>query len=387
MNVLILGGDGYLGWPTAMRFASKRHRVTVVDNYLRRTLARQTQSEALIETPDLIERARIFRALSQQNIDVQIQDCTDATALGTIVERTKPDVLIHYAEQPSAPYSMRGFTEAKTTFDNNLQTTFNVIWSVIQHAPACHIIKLGTMGEYGTPNIDIEEGWIDIEHKGRTDKFLFPRQAGSLYHTTKILDTDLLWFYVRSYGLRVTDLMQGPVYGLLTDESQQDPRLLPNFHYDDIFGTVLNRFLVQAVAGIPLTVYGSGGQTRGYINIKDTLQCLELAASQPIESGQLRILNQFTELFSVNELAKKVVLAAKQMGLKVEINAITNPRNELESHYYNASHQGLTDMGLVPHLLTTEVITDMLKVIESYKDSIDTHKVMPRVSWRSLNKD
>ena len=181
-------------------------------------------------------------------------------------ERFVPDTVIHYAEQPSAPYSMMGYDEARATLSNNLTATLNVIWAVLRHAPGCHIIKLGTMGEYGTPNIDIEEGWIDIEHKGRREKFLFPRQAGSLYHTTKILDTDLLWFYVRIYGLCVTDLMQGPVYGLSTAETDLHPQLMPNFHYDDVFGTVINRFLVQAVAGIPLTVYGQGGQVRGYLN-------------------------------------------------------------------------------------------------------------------------
>ena len=180
MNVLILGGDGYLGWPTAMRFASNGHQVTVVDNYLKRTLAKQNKSQALIPTPDLLERARIFQSLTNHQIDVIIEDCTNPTALNEIVQRCRPEVLIHYAEQPSGPYSMRGFEEAQVTFNNNIHTTFNVIWSVIKHAPDCHIIKLGTMGEYGTPNIDIEEGWIDIHHRGRTDKFLYPRQGATL---------------------------------------------------------------------------------------------------------------------------------------------------------------------------------------------------------------
>ena len=216
----------------------------------------------------------------------------------------------------SAPYSMMGYDEARVTLSNNLNATFNAIWAVMRHAPDCHIIKLGTMGEYGTPNIDIEEGWIDIEHKGRRGKFLYPRQGGSLYHTTKIMDTDMLWFYVRIYGLAVTDLMQGPVYGLSTDEADLHPMLVPNFHYDDIFGTVVNRFLVQAVAGIPLTVYGKGGQTRGYLNLRDTLQCIALAAAHPAKKGELRILNQFTETFSINQLAERVQrVATRDAGL------------------------------------------------------------------------
>ena len=381
MKVLILGGDGYLGWPTAMRFASSGHDVTVVDNYLKRRLAKQHKSDALIPTPELHERAQIYQAITHHQINVVLADCTDASALEDIVKRCKPDVLIHYAEQPSGPFSMLGFDEAKITLDNNLQTTFNVIWSLIKHAPDCHIIKLGTMGEYGTPNIDIEEGWIDIHHKGKTDKFLFPRQGATLYHTTKILDTDLLWFYVRTYGLRVTDLMQGPVYGLMTDESSLDDRLLPNFHYDDLFGTVLNRFMVQAIAGIPLTMYGAGGQTRGFLNIKDTLQCIELAAMQPAEAGKLRILNQFTEQFSVKQLAEHVLTAARSLGYQTDIQTIKNPRKEQESHYYNAAHQGLLDMGLKPHLLSPDVISEMLLVIAKYKDQIDTSKFMPRFSY------
>jgi UDP-sulfoquinovose synthase len=237
------------------------------------------------------------------------------------------------------------------------------------------------MGEYGTPNVDIEEGWIDIEHKGRKEKFLYPRQAGSLYHTTKVLDTDLLWFYVRTYGLSVTDLMQGPVYGLSSDESILDDRLLPNFHYDDIFGTAVNRFLVQAVAGVPLTVYGGGKQVRGYLNLKDTLQCVSLAVEKPADSGQLRIFNQFTELFSVNQLAERVQQAGKRMNLDVQVRSITNPRKEMEEHYYNPVHSGLLELGLEPHFMTDDVLADMLAQVVRYRDRIDIGRILPRVSW------
>ena len=237
------------------------------------------------------------------------------------------------------------------------------------------------MGEYGTPNIDIEEGWIEIEHKGRKDTFLFPRATGSLYHTTKVLDTDLLWFYVRIYGLRVTDLMQGPVYGISTDEADIDPRLWPNFHYDDIFGTVVNRFLVQAVAGVPLTVYGRGGQTRGYLNLRDTLQCVRLAAEKPPNRGEMRILNQLTETFTVNELANRIKQVGDQMGLNVKIKSIPNPRKEREEHYYNPVHSGLVEMGLKPHFMTDVVLIEMLEQIIENRDLIVTDRIMPRVSW------
>jgi UDP-sulfoquinovose synthase len=381
VRVVILGGDGYLGWPTAMHFAERGHDVWVVDNYLRRNIARETQSEALFETPNLVDRAEAYKAKSGKSITVRIADCRVFEELAAVFRESSPEAVVHYAEQPSGPYSMMGRREADLTLRNNLEVTFNVIWAVNELAPECHIIKLGTMGEYGTPNIDIEEGWIDITHKGRSDRFLYPRAAGSLYHTTKVLDTDLLWFYVRTYGMRVTDLMQGPVYGLTTAESGDDEALLPHFHYDDIFGTVINRFLAQAVAGVPLTVYGQGGQTRGYLNLLDTLQCVALALENPVDAGKLRILNQFTEPFSVNELAERVRSAAKTIGIDVKIERIPNPRKEKEEHYYNPSHSGLTELGLKPNLMSDAVLAEMLQIVQRYAARIDKRKILPRVAW------
>lgn len=380
--MMILGGDGFLGWPTAMHFASRGHEVVAVDNYLRRTIARQTSSEGLMHSPNLEQRAEIFEAVSGHEIAVEIGDLAEYRFVERLFREYEPDAVVHYAEQPSAPYSMIGFDEARLTLNNNLNVTFNVIFGVMEHAPDCHLVKLGTMGEYGTPNIDIEEGWIDIEHKGRSDRFLFPRQAGSLYHTTKVLDTDLLWFYVRTFGLRVTDLMQGPVYGLSTPEADLDERLMPNFHYDDIFGTIVNRFLVQAVAGVPLTVYGEGGQVRGYLNINDTMQCVELAVENPAMEGELRVLNQFTETFSANELAEKVKQAGAKVGLDVAIEHIENPRKESEDHYYNPAHTGLLELGLEPHPMTDGVLQGMLEEVIKYRDNIDRSKIYPRVRWK-----
>jgi len=381
MRVLILGADGYLGWPTSMRLAQNGHDVVAVDNYARRTMAMETSSEPLFLSPNLSDRSQIFANQTDKQIEVEIGDCADIGFVSELVKKFQPECVIHYAEQPSAPYSMRGAREAKYTLENNLGTTFSLIWAIINHAPDCHIIKLGTMGEYGTPNIDIEEGWIDINHNGRSDKFLFPRQAGSLYHTTKVLDTDLLWFYVRTYGISVTDLMKGPVYGILTEEALLDDQLLPNFHYDDIFGTVLNRFVVQAVANVPLTVYGKGGQTRGYLNLNDTLQCVELALSNPANKGELRVLNQFTEQFSVNELAEKVKRVGDDQGLNVKIESVENPRKELEDHYYNAKHSGLLELGLQPNFLTDEVLSLLIEKVKKYQSQIDKSKILPRVSW------
>lgn len=381
MRIAVLGGDGYLGWPTAMHLAAAGHDVIVVDNYLRRTLASRTGSEALFTTPDLHQRAQLFRSRTNHHVEVRIGDLTDFGFTESLIRDERPDAVVHYAEQPAAPYSMIGFEEARLTLNNNINTTFNLIWSVIKHAPDCHIVKLGTMGEYGTPNIDIEEGWIDVEHNGRKETFLYPRQGGSLYHTTKIIDTDLLWFYVRTAGLTVTDLMQGPVYGIDTEQTEIDRRLRPHFHYDDIFGTVLNRFLVQAVAGIPLTVYGQGGQTRGYLNIRDTMQCIELAITHPAKKGELRIFNQFVEQFSVQDLAHKVQQAGNEIGLAVEISPLENPRKEKESHYYNAKHTKLLDLGLIPHLLDRATLVEMLREISLYRDLIDPRKIFPRVRW------
>jgi UDP-sulfoquinovose synthase len=366
-----------------MMLAARGHEVMVVDNYLRRTIAQQTSSEALMPNPNLEDRCRIFREVAGLNVASRVGDLADYRFMEGIFRDFKPEAAVHYAEQPSAPYSMRGFDEARLTLNNNLNVTFNLIHAVQAQVPGCHIVKLGTMGEYGTPNIDIEEGWLEIEHKGRKGTFLFPRAAGSLYHTTKVLDTDLLWFYVRTFGLRVTDLMQGPVYGLSTDETDADERLLPNFHYDDIFGTVVNRFLVQAVAGVPLTVYGKGGQVRGYLNLRDTMQCIELAVDKPAEAGELRILNQFTETFSVNALAERVKRVGDGMGLGVKVESIANPRKEAEDHYYNPAHSALLDLGLKPTLLSDDILASMLEQVIAHKGAIVLDRILPRVRWSS----
>ncbi|GLQ05750.1 NAD-dependent epimerase/dehydratase family protein [Sneathiella chinensis] len=380
--VLILGGDGYLGWPTAMHLSEHGHDVVVVDNYMRRNLSREENSEPLFDVPNLHRRAQLWEEKSGKSIQVRIGDLCDWDFLASVFEDFKPDSIIHYAEQPSAPYSMKDRKTASLTFNNNLVATFNVIQAMHEYTPDSHLIKLGTMGEYGTPNIDIEEGWLEVEHKGRKDKFLFPRQAGSLYHTTKVLDTDLLWFYVRTWGLRVTDLMQGPVYGLETYENAGHDDLFPFLNYDELFGTVINRFMVQAVAGYPLTVYGKGGQTRGYLNIKDTLQCLRLSVESPADPGQLRIFNQVVETFTVNDIAAKVKASGDRLGLDVSIKSLPNPRKEMEEHYYNPTHTGLLELGLEPHYLTDETMDEMMQLIIRYKDRIKTDCIFRDVKWK-----
>ncbi len=393
-HITILGGDGYLGWPTAMFFSARGYDVTVVDNYLRRNACNELDVGMLYPVPTLIQRAQIWHELAGKKINVIIGDLKEPVLIREILKGdaeiqwpsnrrslNSPDVIIHYAEQPSAPYSMLNYKYANITLANNLLVTNNLMFAIKDIAPDIHLIKLGTMGEYGTPEIDIEEGWINIEHKGRKDRFLFPRQASSLYHTTKIMDTDLLWFGVRTWNLRITDLMQGPVYGIETEESKLDQRLDTIFNYDEIFGTILNRFIVQAVAGHPLTIYGKGGQTRGYLNIKDTLQCIEKAVLNTPERGDLKIYNQIMETFSVEELAQKVKIVGNSLKYNVSIEHVKNPRRESEAHYYNPSYQGLIDLGVIPHYLTEEVLAGLFKKVEPYKKNIRKEVIFKGYEW------
>ena len=382
MRVAVLGGDGYLGWATAMYLSAAGHQVSICDSLIRRRLNADFGSEPLFPVPPPDERADIWARRGGKAIEVAVGDLTDWNFTEGFFSKQRPEAIIHFAELPSAPFSMADRKSSALTLHNNLGTTHNVIHAVRQICPQAHIIKLGTMGEYGTPDIDIEEGWIDITHKGRSDKFLFPRQGGSLYHTTKIMDTDMLWFYVRAWGLRVTDLMQGPVYGMTTDEALLDPALMPHFSYDAMFGTVLNRFIVQAVAGLPLSIYGRGTQRRGFLNIRDTLQCIRLMLENPPASGELRICNQIVEVFSIMELAGRVAQAARSMGIDVEIAHLHNPRTEAERHYYNPVHTSLSALGLRPHLLAPDVLVEMMEVVQSYRDRIDPAHILPDVQWR-----
>jgi UDP-sulfoquinovose synthase len=249
--------------------------------------------------------------------------------------------------------------------------------------PDCHLVKLGTMGEYGQPNIDIEEGYIEIEHNGRKDVLPFPKQPGSWYHLSKVHDSHNIHFACKIWGLRATDLNQGVVYGTVTPQTERDLRLMNRFDYEEVFGTVLNRFCVQAAIDHPLTVYGNGSQTRGYLDIRDTVRCIELAVDNPAERGEMRIFNQFTEEFSVRELAEMVVESASKLGISARIENIENPRVEKYDHYYNATHTGLLDLGLEPHYLGDSLLDSLLNIAIEYRDRVDTDHVMPSVDWRT----
>jgi len=381
MRVLILGGDGYLGWPTALRFSAKGHEVAVVDNFSRRRWHTEHGTDSLTPIRALDERIDAWREITGEQIRRYVGAVEDGDFLDEVVAEVRPEAVVHYGEQPSAPYSMMSRERAVETQHTNVIGTLNLLFSLRDHVPDCHLVKLGTMGEYGTPNIDIEEGYIEIEHKGRTDTLPFPKLPGSLYHCSKVHDSTNLHFACRIWGLRATDLNQGVVYGIETAETARDERLITRFDYDEVFGTVLNRFCVQAVIGHPLTVYGAGGQTRGFLNIRDTLQCVELAVQNPAERGEFRVFNQFTEQFSVGQLAELVKHAGEHLGHTVEINHVENPRVELEEHYYNATHTKLLDLGLEPTLLREELIESVLHAIERYKGHVIESSIYPHTRW------
>jgi UDP-sulfoquinovose synthase len=381
MRVLILGGDGYLGWPTALRFSARGHEVAVVDNFSRRRWVGESGSDSLTPILDLERRIEAWQETSGAQIHSYLGSVEDGDFLDGVVAETRPEAVIHYGEQPSAPYSMISRERAVETQYTNVIGNLNLLFAMRDHVPDSHLIKLGTMGEYGQPNIDIEEGYIEIEHKGRKDTLPFPKLPGSLYHCSKVHDSTNIHFACRTWGLRATDLNQGVVYGIETEETAADERLITRFDYDEIFGTVLNRFCVQAVIGHPLTVYGSGGQTRGFLNIRDTLQCVELAANNPADAGEFRVFNQFTEQFSVLGLAELVKQAGEHLGYSVEIQHCDNPRVEKEEHYYNAIHTKLLDLGLEPTLLGEELVESIIHAIERYKEHVIESSIDPRTRW------
>jgi UDP-sulfoquinovose synthase len=382
MRVLILGGDGYLGWPTAMRFSGQGHDVAVVDSFARRRWVQEAGSHSLTPIASLEERLQAWSEVSGKDIDAYTGDISEGTFIAEVVSEFEPDAIVHYGEQPSAPWSMKSVDHAVTTQANNVLGSLKLLWAMRDHAPEAHLIKLGTMGEYGTPNIDIEEGFLEIEHKGRKDTLPFPKLPGSLYHLSKVHDSHNIHFACRIWGLRATDLNQGVVYGIETPETKLDDRLITRFDYDELFGTALNRFAVQAVIGHPLTVYGKGGQTRGFLNIVDTLQCVSLTADNPPAAGEYRVFNQFTEVFDVADLAEKVRHAGGELGIEVQVDHVPNPRLELEEHYYNPAHTKLLELGLQPTLLSETLIESMLEVIRRYRDRVIPEVIDPVTLWR-----
>jgi UDP-sulfoquinovose synthase len=381
LRILVLGGDGYLGWPTAMYLSERGHDVGVVDNFAKRRWELELNVTPLLPIQTLQDRVKAWHEVAGREIQIFVGDLRNYGAVEEIVGAFRPEALVHYGEQPSAPYSMIDHNRAVFTQMNNLAGTLNLLWAMRRAAPRAHLVKLGTMGEYGTPNIDIEEGFLEIEYKGRKDVLPYPKQPGSFYHLSKVHDSHNILFACRAWGLRSTDLNQGVVYGTDTGQTELDARLATSFHYDEVFGTALNRFCVQAAAGIPLTVYGRGGQTRGFLNICDTLRCVELAALNPPRQGEYRVFNQFTETFSILQLAELVKAQSEKLGLQVKIDHLPNPRVEAEQHYYHAVHRKLLDLGLQPHLLSDVLLDSMLHRVQANRARIKHEIILPHVRW------
>lgn len=382
MKVLVIGGDGYCGWATALYLSNRGYEVGILDSLVRRHWDNELGVETLTPIASIQQRLHRWHDLTGKSIDLLIGDITNYEFLNKALHQFEPEAIVHFGEQRSAPFSMIDREHAVLTQVNNVVGTLNLLYAMREDFPDCHLVKLGTMGEYGTPNIDIEEGYITIEHNGRKDTLPYPKQPGSMYHLSKVHDSHNIHFACRIWGLRATDLNQGVVYGVLTEETGMDELLINRLDYDGVFGTALNRFCIQAAIGHPLTVYGKGGQTRGFLDIRDTVRCVEIALANPAQSGEFRVFNQFTEHFSVGDLAILVKKAATAMGLNVEINHLDNPRIEKEEHYYNAKNTKLLDLGLQPHYLSDSLLDSLLNFAIKYQNRVDNNQILPKVTWR-----
>jgi UDP-sulfoquinovose synthase len=382
MKVLVIGGDGYCGWATALYLSERGYEVAILDSLVRRHWDAELCIQTLTPIAPIQQRIGRWEELTGKSLPLYIGDINNYSFLSATLQEFKPDSIVHFGEQRSAPFSMIDREHAVLTQTNNVMGTLNLLYAIHELLPDCHLVKLGTMGEYGTPNIDIEEGYITIEHNGRKDTLPYPKQPGSFYHLSKVHDTHNIHFACKIWGIRATDLNQGVVYGVLTEETGRDDLLINRLDYDGIYGTALNRFCIQAAIGHPLTVYGNGSQTRTFLDIRDTVRCVELAIATPAKKGEFRVFNQFTEQFSVKDLALKVQQAAGTLGLKVEINNIENPRVEAENHYFNAKNTNLLNLGLEPHFLSDSLLDSLLNFAVKYQDRVDRSQILPKVSWR-----
>ncbi|MEB3180835.1 MAG: NAD-dependent epimerase/dehydratase family protein [Nostocaceae cyanobacterium] len=381
MKVLVIGGDGYCGWATALYLSNRGYEVGILDSLVRRHWDNEIGVQTLTPIASIQQRLQRWKDLTGKSIDLFVGDITNYEFLSKALHQFEPQAIVHFGEQRSAPFSMIDREHAVMTQVNNVVGTLNLLYAMREDFPDCHLVKLGTMGEYGTPNIDIEEGYITIEHNGRKDTLPYPKQPGSMYHLSKVHDSHNIHFACRIWGLRATDLNQGVVYGVLTEETGMDEMLINRLDYDGVFGTALNRFCIQAAIGHPLTVYGKGGQTRGFLDIRDTVRCIELAVANPAQPGEFRVFNQFTELFSVGDLAMMVKGAGNAMGLNVDIHNLENPRIEKEEHYFNAKNTKLLDLGLEPHFLSDSLLDSLLNFAVKYQNRVDKNEILPKVTW------
>ncbi len=386
MRTLIAGVDGYLGWALALRLLSKGHEVIGVDNFYTRKAVKEVGSDSALPIGSFHQRVRglpkdKFSKIAFYNVDV-----TDYKRLKKVISKYKPDSIVDFAEQRSAPYSMRSRSTAAYTLSNNIVGTLNFIYAIKEINKKIHFLKMGTMGEYGTPNFDIPEStFVEATINGKSDRIITPKNAGSWYHWSKVYDTDNLIFANKVWGLTMTDIMQGPVYGTRTNDITSEA-LFTRFDFDETWGTVLNRYCVEAVLGVPLTPYGSGGQTRAFLSLEDSVTALSLLLENPPPDGGYRTVNQFTETYSVMELAKLVRDKASSLGLNVEIKSIDNPRVEAEKHYYNPERKVLPALGLKgPTKNLKDEVEIMIKDLLPYKSRLEKHKdvIAPKTNWRA----
>ena len=387
MRVFIAGVDGYLGWPLAQYLTARGHEVGGADTFFRRQWVEEMGSWSAVPISDIKQRLIGFKRRFGKELRFWPWDLREYANVEKIFHEFQPEAVVHLGECPSAPYSMIDVHHTVFVQTNNITSTLNLVYAIRDIRPEAHLVKLGTMGEYGTPPVDIPEGFFEVEFRGRKARLPFPRLAGSWYHWSKVHGSNNIMFACKIWDLRATDLNQGVVYGTTTDEVALDEALINRFDYDEIFGTVLNRFCVQAAIGHPLTVYGQGGQTRGFLDIRDTVRCIELACLNPAARGECRVFNQFTEQFSVLELAELVRTAAANLGLSVAVNHQPDPRVESEQHYYHAKHSKLIDLGLQPHFLCDSLLDSLMNLAIRYADRIDRRTLQPKVNWRNTRNE
>lgn len=383
LRIFIAGIDGYLGWPLALHLASRGHVVGGADLFLRRRWVAEMGSESVTPICDMTGRLAAFQERYGRPLDFFEGDLREYSFVERVLRQFRPDAIVHLGEMPSAPYSMIDVHHSVFTQTNNLVTTLNLLFAVRSECPDAHLVKLGTMGEYGTPNIDIAEGFFEVEYRGRRDVLPFPRQAGSWYHWSKVHDSNNVMFACRLWGLRSTDVMQGIVFGTRIDEMQGDERLATRFDVDQCFGTVVNRFCAQAVLGHPLTPFGAGHQRRGFLPLRDSIDCLTLAIEHPAARGEYRVFNQFDEVYSVTELALRVQQVACSLGLRVDIRPLENPRVEKEEHYYQPDHQKLFDLGYRPARDLDGELTAIMRDLMRFRGRLDGLRdvLSPDIRW------
>ena len=383
MRVLICGVDGYLGWSLAQHLAARGHEVAGIDDHSRRRWVAEMNSDSALPIAPMAGRLQVFQETFGRELRFWEGDLKEYSLIERAFREFEPEAVVHLGECPSAPYSMIDVHHAVDVHNNNVGSTFNLLFAIRDLAPETHLLKLGTMGEYGTPNIAIPEGFFEIDYRGRKDKLPFPRQANSFYHWSKVSGSNHVMFASKIWGLRSTDVMQGVVFGTRIEDMGDDERLLTRLDFDQCFGTAINRFSCQAVIGHALTPFGKGGQKRGFLPLRDSMQCLTLALENPPERGEYRVFNQFEEVNDLTQLALKVQRAAAGLGMDVEVRSVENPRTELEDHFYEPDHHNLLNLGYRPTYDVEAEITIMLEDLQKYSDRVERHRdvFMPDVRW------